>query len=466
MIAKYNFESKIDDYIRGQVLHQDGISLGGDQLVKRLLETIIVPAFADSLGLEEEDVQVLFGPEVPRNRELRAQRVNWMNRLFVPLAQAYLNNAGDDVGRTDYPHRSRAGRPGGRRIAAKGLRPSPRAGLLQRPAGVEPGLRQDRVRGRGLRHLRRPALRLLPSHRRARDRRRDPRRAAVEAGLHPAAREDVRALVAVADRGHAQPLCRQLVSVPGREGPQSRRDHRSQEPRGGGRGDRVHGPPRHAAPVQVRHEGPHAREHLLLGRDDRRHLGHPAGTHPLRARHRAEPRGHHRVPDQFAARAHRPQAQRRRRGPGHPGLSLEDRSGRSHRADADQREGQAQARHQGPGRGPRNRPGHRRRGRRGRRARRERVLLLADAWPTNAITSTRADWTISNSETGKEFQLWLSIGLARRKFANRAPSPNFPRPSRPTSTKCPAARARTRCGGCPRGDIAPVRPATAMPWPR
>ena len=97
MIARYNFESKIDDYIRGQVLHQDGISLGGDQLVKRLLETIVVPAFADSLGLEEEDVQVLFGPEVPRNRELRAQRVSWMNRLFVPLAQAYLNNAGDDV---------------------------------------------------------------------------------------------------------------------------------------------------------------------------------------------------------------------------------------------------------------------------------------------------------------------------------------------------------------------------------
>ena len=98
MIAKYNFESKIDDYIRGQVLHQDGISLGGDQLVKRLLEVLIVPIFADSLGIEEEDVQLLFGPEVPRNRELRAQRVSWMNRLFVPLAQAYLANAGDDVG--------------------------------------------------------------------------------------------------------------------------------------------------------------------------------------------------------------------------------------------------------------------------------------------------------------------------------------------------------------------------------
>ena len=101
MIAKYNFESKIDDTIRGEVLHQDGIALAGDQLVKRLLETVILPAFADALGLEEEDVQFLFGPETPRNREFRSQRVNWINRLFVPLAQEYLNNAVDDV--TDEP---------------------------------------------------------------------------------------------------------------------------------------------------------------------------------------------------------------------------------------------------------------------------------------------------------------------------------------------------------------------------
>ena len=97
MIARYNFESKIDDYVRGEGLHQDGISLAGDQLVKRLLETIIVPAFSRALGLEDEDVVLLFGPEVPRNREYRAQRVQWMNRLFVPLAHAYLNNAVDDV---------------------------------------------------------------------------------------------------------------------------------------------------------------------------------------------------------------------------------------------------------------------------------------------------------------------------------------------------------------------------------
>ena len=97
MIARYHFESKIDDAVRGEVLHQDGISLAGDQLVKRLLEVIIVPALARALALEEEDVLFLFGPEVPRNREYRAQRVHWMNRLFVPLAQAYLNNAVDEV---------------------------------------------------------------------------------------------------------------------------------------------------------------------------------------------------------------------------------------------------------------------------------------------------------------------------------------------------------------------------------
>ena len=101
MIAKYNFEAKIDDYVRGKVLHQDGIYLGGDQLVKRLLEVLIVPAVADALALEDEDVQLLFGPEVPRNRELRLQRINWINRLFVPLAQAYLDNAVDEV--TDEP---------------------------------------------------------------------------------------------------------------------------------------------------------------------------------------------------------------------------------------------------------------------------------------------------------------------------------------------------------------------------
>jgi hypothetical protein len=104
MIANYSFQPGIDDSIQGRVLHQDGITLGGDQLVKRLLEKKIVPLFAEVLGLENEDVQLLFGPEVPKNREFRAQRVNWVNRLFVPLAEAYLQNAVDGVDNEELSH--------------------------------------------------------------------------------------------------------------------------------------------------------------------------------------------------------------------------------------------------------------------------------------------------------------------------------------------------------------------------
>jgi hypothetical protein len=93
MIARYTCRPGIEDSIHGEILHRDGISVAGDQLVKRLLERVIVPTFADAIGLDEATCQLLFGPEVPRNRELRAQRVQWINRLFVPLAQAYLEAA-------------------------------------------------------------------------------------------------------------------------------------------------------------------------------------------------------------------------------------------------------------------------------------------------------------------------------------------------------------------------------------
>ena len=121
MIAKYNFESKIDDYIRGQVLHQDGISLGGDQLVKRLLETIIVPAFADSLGLEEEDVQVLFGPEVPRNRESAGTAGQLDEPPLCAARPGLFAERQRRRGRAHHAHRSWAGRSGGRRVAAEAL---------------------------------------------------------------------------------------------------------------------------------------------------------------------------------------------------------------------------------------------------------------------------------------------------------------------------------------------------------
>lgn len=97
MIARYRYEPGIDDSIEGQELHRDGVSIAGDQLVKRLLEKIIVPAFSEAIGLELEDVQLLFGPEVPKNRGFGSQRIDWINRLFMPLAERYLQLAVDGV---------------------------------------------------------------------------------------------------------------------------------------------------------------------------------------------------------------------------------------------------------------------------------------------------------------------------------------------------------------------------------
>jgi len=104
MIAKYTYEPGIDDAIHGKVLHQDGVSIAGDQLVKRLLERIVVPHFSEAIGLEEEDIQLLFGPEVPKNRGFGSDRINWMNRLFVPLAESYLQLAVEGVTDEEITH--------------------------------------------------------------------------------------------------------------------------------------------------------------------------------------------------------------------------------------------------------------------------------------------------------------------------------------------------------------------------
>ncbi|MDP6445646.1 MAG: virulence factor SrfB [Pirellulaceae bacterium] len=104
MIAKYTFQPGIDDSIHGQVLHQDGISVAGDQLVKRLLEKVVVPAFADALGIEAEDVLLLFGPEVPKNRGFTSDRIDWTNRIFVPIAESYLQMAVDGDEEAELSH--------------------------------------------------------------------------------------------------------------------------------------------------------------------------------------------------------------------------------------------------------------------------------------------------------------------------------------------------------------------------
>jgi hypothetical protein len=106
MIAKYSCDAQAGgDKIVGETLHRDGIYLAGDHLVKRLLECIIIPQFADAIGLEDHDVLRLFGPQVPgSNTQFRAQRINWVNRLFVPLAQKYLEHAVDLVEDEEISH--------------------------------------------------------------------------------------------------------------------------------------------------------------------------------------------------------------------------------------------------------------------------------------------------------------------------------------------------------------------------
>jgi hypothetical protein len=90
MIARYTCQGGINDSVQGEILERDGVSIAGDQLVKRLLERVIVPLLQDAIGLDKATTLLLFGPAVPGNRKLRALRVGWMNRLLAPLAQAYL----------------------------------------------------------------------------------------------------------------------------------------------------------------------------------------------------------------------------------------------------------------------------------------------------------------------------------------------------------------------------------------
>ncbi len=104
MIARYELAAGAVDTISGEMLHRDGISHAGDQLVKRLLERVIVPYFSDRVGMKPEERDRLFGEERPANRHFRSDRVLWINRLFVPLAQAYLQNAVDENSQTLISH--------------------------------------------------------------------------------------------------------------------------------------------------------------------------------------------------------------------------------------------------------------------------------------------------------------------------------------------------------------------------
>lgn len=97
-IAKYALEdSAATDTISGEIIHKNGLGTAGDQLVKRLLECIIVPTIAEATGMSQDAggkmVSFLFGLEVAENARLRFDRINWMNQILVPLAEEYLTRA-------------------------------------------------------------------------------------------------------------------------------------------------------------------------------------------------------------------------------------------------------------------------------------------------------------------------------------------------------------------------------------
>lgn len=104
MVARYTFARGVPDSIVGEVLERDGVAVAGDHLVKNLLETVVVPAFASAVGLGRDAAKLLFGPETPHNLSLRAERINWLNRMLVPLARRYLDHAADDDRRAEISH--------------------------------------------------------------------------------------------------------------------------------------------------------------------------------------------------------------------------------------------------------------------------------------------------------------------------------------------------------------------------
>jgi hypothetical protein len=94
MIADYHFRwGGVARQVEYEILFRDGISRAGDYLTKLLLEDVIVPEFVRTVNIDPVTARILFGEETPANRPFRELRIQWLNRLWVPLAEAYLDCA-------------------------------------------------------------------------------------------------------------------------------------------------------------------------------------------------------------------------------------------------------------------------------------------------------------------------------------------------------------------------------------
>ena len=218
-----------------------------------------------------------------------------MNRLLVPLAQAYLSSASEEVQAEPISHTDPAiVDPAVVQSLQDAVGKMPRPGLLQHPAG--PG---DYCSTRA------PSRRSYTTCstsccsiycQRIVDLETD---VVLLAGLPSklsTSKSSWRCTCRcpLADHSHAQPL-RRATGIHTR----TKRgvtgvivDPKS--PAVGGRGHRIDGPQRHAAAIQIRDAFARSREQPLLGRHDRRHLG-IRQERILFVRRGPGPRGNHRV---------------------------------------------------------------------------------------------------------------------------------------------------------------------------
>ena len=84
MVAEYSANDINQlDIVEGEILLLDSTSIGGDDLVKDLIEQSLIPALSLTLGLTDEAIEKLFYERELRDRDLR---LRFLNLVILPLS--------------------------------------------------------------------------------------------------------------------------------------------------------------------------------------------------------------------------------------------------------------------------------------------------------------------------------------------------------------------------------------------
>jgi hypothetical protein len=90
MIAEYDLQNKTNTRLEGKILHADGTSLGGDDIVKRIIEEYLLPQFKSNSAVDEDEFNAIFYGEGPQR--YRPIRLRCMNVLLRPLCHRLLSS--------------------------------------------------------------------------------------------------------------------------------------------------------------------------------------------------------------------------------------------------------------------------------------------------------------------------------------------------------------------------------------